>query len=320
MKAIVWNHELRLQEDYPPPVTKDGEALIRVLKAGVCNTDLEITKGYMGFTGVLGHEFVGIVEGVTGEGKLVGKRVVGDINCSCGICSYCLRGLRTHCPSRTTLGIAGKDGAFAEYITLPERNLLEVPDVLSDEEAVFTEPLAAAFEITDQIHVKPTDRVIVVGDGKLGLLCALALKLTQADVTLVGKHKEKLEIVMGQQVDAILLDELMMGRDYDIVVEATGRADGLETALGLVRPRGTIVLKSTVADRKEMSLTPIVVDEIHMIGSRCGPFAPALRAMSTGLVDVKPMVTEVFPFERGIEAFEKSKEKGSIKVIIDFSS
>ncbi|MBA4417671.1 MAG: alcohol dehydrogenase [Syntrophus sp. (in: bacteria)] len=320
MKAIVWDKGLRFVEDYPPPEPKKGEALIRVIMAGICNTDLEIMKGYMGFTGILGHEFVGVVEVVTGDNRcLIGRRVVGEINCGCGMCpAYCLKGLQNHCPGRTTLGIAKKDGAFAEYITLPEGNLYEVPDNLSDEEAVFTEPLAAAFEITDQIHVKPTDRVLVIGDGKLGLLCALALKLTGADVSLAGRHGAKLEIAQDQQVTAITIEELIIEKIYDIVVEATGRPDGLATALKLVRPRGTIVLKSTVADERRINLTPVVVDEIHLVGSRCGPFKPALRAMSKGGINVKPLISGIFPFSEAPRAFEKARERESLKIIIDF--
>ncbi len=319
MKAIVWNGMLNLVDDYPRPVPKDGEALIRVTMAGICNTDLEITKGYMGFRGVLGHEFVGVVEGASRDCGWTGKRVVGDINCSCGVCSYCTAGMRTHCPSRTTLGIAGRDGAFAEYVALPESNLFEVPDAVSDEEAVFTEPLAAAFEVAQQIHVRPTDRVVVIGDGKLGLLCALALRLTGADVKLVGKHEKKMEIARAQHIETVHLDRMAMKKSYDVVVEATGRADGLETAMDLVRPRGTIVLKSTVAERKEMCLTPVVVDEITVSGSRCGPFAPAIRAISEGLVDVKPLISAIIPFQEGMDAFEKSKENEIIKILMDFS-
>ena len=320
MKAVVWNKELRFVEDYPVPEPKDGDALIRVRMAGICNTDLEITKGYMGFSGVLGHEFVGIVERPgDGLGHLAGRRVVGEINCACGNCAYCRKGMKTHCPQRTTLGIAGRDGAFAEYITLPEANLFEVPPNVPDEEAAFAEPLAAAFEIMEQVHVRPADRVLVMGDGKLGILSALVMKLTGARLTLTGKHEEKLAIARGSGVEAVPVADLGADRPYDIVVEATGTADGLEQALKRVRPRGTIVLKSTVAERKVMDLTLIVIDEITVVGSRCGPFGAALRALSGGLIDVKPLITAIFPFGRAREAFDLARKPGTLKTLITFT-
>ena len=319
MKAVVWDNRLRYVGDYPEPVPPAGEALIRVRMAGICNTDLEITKGYMGFTGVLGHEFVGLVEKAAAPfSHLTGKRVVGEINCGCGKCPYCLGGMKTHCPARTTLGIGGRDGAFAEYMTLPVENLLEVPANVADEEAVFTEPLAAAFEITEQIHVKPTDRVLVMGDGKLGLLSAFVLSLTRADVTLAGKHEDKLKIAGDKRIRAVPIGNLAKDRVYDMVVEATGTAGGIRRAMELVRPRGTIVLKSTVAESKEISLTPVVVDEITVIGSRCGPFEPAMRALSNRLIDVKPLITAIYPVEKAIEAFERAAERNSLKVVLTF--
>jgi len=319
MKAVLWDNGLRYVEDYPEPQPPAGEALIRVRMAGICNTDLEITKGYMGFKGVLGHEFVGCVERA-GEpfGRLEGKRVVGEINCGCGKCPYCLGGMKTHCPARTTLGIGGRDGAFAEYVTLPVENLLEVPANVTDEEAVFTEPLAAAFEITEQVHVKPTDKVLVMGDGKLGLLSAFVLSLTRADVTLAGKHEDKLKMAEDKRIETVFIGNLGKDRVYDIVVEATGTAGGIKQAMELVKPGGTIVLKSTVAESKEISLNPIVVDEIKVIGSRCGPFEPALRALSSGLIDVKPLITAIYPIEKAMEAFERAADRNSLKVILTF--
>jgi threonine dehydrogenase-like Zn-dependent dehydrogenase len=319
MKAIIWDKKLRYVDDHPVPAPADGEALVRIWMAGICNTDLEITKGYMGFAGVLGHEFVGIVEKVEGPFRhLAGKRVVGDINCVCGKCAYCLGNMKTHCPNRTTLGITGRDGAFAEYMTIPVENLLKVPHNVPDGEAVFTEPLAAAFEITDQVHIKPTDRVLVMGDGKLGLLSAFVLTLTQARVTLTGKHEDKLKIARDRQIEAVTLESVSNDRAYDVVIEATGTAEGIAQALALVKPRGTIVLKSTVAVSKEINLTPVVVDEIKVIGSRCGPFEPALRALSKGLIDVKPLITATYPIEKAMEAFERAKDKNSLKVLISF--
>lgn len=237
MKAIIFNDKLKFLNDYPIPEPAEGEALIRVTMAGICNTDIEITKGYSGFRGVIGHEFVGKVERINGsDQELAGKRVVGEINCSCGSCEHCSGGLRTHCQERKVLGIVNKDGAMAEYITLPLMNLFEVPENVADEEAVFTEPLAAAYEITDQIKIRPSDNILVMGDGKLGLLVSLVLNLVRP-VTLLGKHESKLRLAEDQGVKTILLKDLKPGRNYDIVVDATGSAMGFETAIGLVKPR-----------------------------------------------------------------------------------
>ena len=319
MKAIIFDEKLRFVKDCPVPKPEKNEALIKTSMAGICNTDLEITKGYMGFKGILGHEFVGVVERVSGKARyLIGKRVVGEINCGCGECDYCVKGFKNHCPDRTTLGITGKDGVFAEYMTLPVDNLLEVPEHVADEEAIFTEPLAAAFEITRQIHIRPTDKILVLGDGKLGILCALVLNLTQADVTLAGKHEKKLHIARDQHVKALKIEHLEIAKKYDIVVEVTGSADGFKMALKFVKPKGTIILKSTVAEGKEMNLTPVVIDEIKVIGSRCGPFEPALRAISRKLIDVKPLISGIFTFDEAKIAFYKAKEKDTLKIMIDF--
>ena len=319
MKVINFDGKQITRKDCPIPEPKEGEALIKVLKAGICNTDIEITKGYMGFFGVLGHEFVGIVEKINGvDREFLGKRVVGEINCGCGVCEYCFKGVQTHCQNRSVLGIFNKDGCFAEYITLPLKNIYEVPYNVSNEEAVFAEPLAAAFEITEQIQIKPTNKVLVLGDGKLGLLISLVLHLTQAEVLLVGKHREKLDIAEKQKVKTCLFQELEIKKDFDIVVEATGRIEGFETAQKLVKPRGVIVLKSTIASDKELNLAPIVIDEITIVGSRCGPFAPALKALGNKLVDVKPLITREFCYEKAEEAFELSKTKGVLKVLLSF--
>jgi len=319
VRAIVFDRGLRFVGDYPVPEPKGNEALVRVVLAGICNTDIEIVRGYMGFKGVLGHEFVGVVQMVQGKAQhLVGRRVVGEINCACGLCAYCLGGMKTHCPKRTTLGISGKDGAFADYAILPVRNLYAVPDSVTDEEAVFTEPLAAAFEVTEQLHIKPTDKILVMGDGKLGILIALVLSLTQADVTLLGKHKHKQRIAREQGLSVLNLAELRSRREYDVVVEATGRAEGFQMALALVKQRGTVVLKTTVAGKMETNLAPIVVDEIHLVGSRCGPFEPALKALKTKQIDVLPLITAVYPVSKAIEAFNKAREKDSLKTLLSF--
>ncbi len=319
MKAIVFDNELRFVEDYPVPEPHNNEALIRTLMAGICNTDIEITKGYMGFKGVIGHEFIGVVEKINGKDqKLVGKRVGGEINCGCGVCKYCKKGLKNHCPDRKVLGIFNKDGAFAEYITLPLENLHKVPENISDDEAVFTEPLAAAFEITKQVQIKPEDKILVLGDGKLGLLISFVLRLYNSGLTLVGKHEEKLKIAREQNINTALPDNLQIKKDYDIVIDATGSADGFEMALKLVKPRGVVVLKSTVAEGRPINLAPAVIDEITVIGSRCGPFEPALEALSKRLINVRPLITEIFPFSKAKIAFDRTMEKGSLKIIIDF--
>jgi len=310
---------LHLIDNYRQPQPEENEALIRVLMAGICGTDMEIMKGYKGFKGVPGHEFVGVVEKVSGGySNLVGKRVVAEINLGCGVCELCVRGLEKHCPERTALGISDKDGVFAEYVTLPLRNLWEVPGGVADEQAVFTEPLAAAFEIVEQVHVKPTDRVLVLGDGKLGLLAALVLAIGGANVVLAGKHEEKLAIAKQQRIVTKKVEKLSKKKAYEIVVEATGSASGIEVALDVVRSQGTIVLKSTVADETKISLTRAVVDEVTLVGSRCGPFPPAIAALASGRVDVGPFISAVYPFSEALKALEKAAEKGAVKVLLDF--
>lgn len=320
MKAIEFDKEIIFHQDYRRPVPGEGEALIKVSMAGICNTDLEITKGYMGFKGILGHEFCGTVEQVNGnDAGFLGKRVVGEINCACNNCSYCKSGMSTHCTNRSVLGIAGKDGCFASYITLPLQNLHTIPSSLSDEEATFAEPLAAAMQISRQVHIKSTDSIIVLGDGKLGLLIALTLKLTPAKVLLAGRHNSKLDIARAQGVDSVLIKDLQIEKNYDIVVDATGSAAGFEQALSLVKPRGTLVLKSTVADSKPLNLAALVIDEINLVGSRCGPFAPAIRALEKKLIHVKPLVSHIFKPEDALKALEASRTKGILKVLFDFS-
>jgi threonine dehydrogenase-like Zn-dependent dehydrogenase len=313
--ALLLNGKLKLVDDYPTPEPPPGEALIRVDVAGVCNTDLELVKGYHQFRGVPGHEFVGVVERAPDAEAWEGRRVVGEINVACGTCPTCRANRPTHCPHRTTLGIRGRDGAFAEYLTLPITNLHPVPDALSDEVAVFTEPLAAACEIVQQVHVHPTDRVIVVGDGKLGLLCAQVLALTGCDLTVVGHHREKLGIVARQGIPTVLGDADVEG-GADVVVEATGHPGGYAAARRLVRPRGTVVLKSTYHGSLDANLTAVVVDEITLVGSRCGPFAPALRLLERGLVEVAPLIQARYPFSEVLTAFEHAAQPGALKVLV----
>jgi len=307
---------LKFTADRPTPTPRPGEALIRVRVAGVCNTDLELVKGYMQFKGIPGHEFVGVVERAPGAEEWEGRRVVGDINIACGDCPTCRAGRPTHCPHRTTLGIAGRDGAFAEYLTLPVRNLYPVPNSLSDETAVFAEPLAAACEIIQQVHVHPTDRVIVLGDGKLGLLCAQVLALTGCALTVVGHHQEKLDI-LAQRGIATALGEEAVEAEADLVVEATGHPAGYAAARRLVRPRGIIVLKSTYHGPVDADLTMAAVDEITLVGSRCGPFAPALRLLEQDLVDVLPLIQARYPLDEATTAFEHAARPGALKVLVD---
>ncbi len=322
MKAIVFDKELKLVNDYKKPVPKEGEALIRVTLAGICNTDYEITKGYMGYVGILGHEFVGVVEEINGENKsLLGKRVVAEISYGCDSpdCEWCNKKNYRHCPDRHTLGIWKKDGCFAEYLTMPVKVLFEVPDNVPDEQAVFVEPLAAACEITEQLHIEPTQKVVVLGDGKLGLTTALTLKAQNFDVLLVGKHQNKLDIAKAQGVETKLLSEFKIEKKYDVVVEATGSASGFETSMALTKPRGVLVLKSTVASGKELNLAPIVIDEITVLGSRCGQFGPALRLLENKRIDFKPFISKIYTIDEALEAFEANKAKESIKILIKIS-
>src|SRR5207302_4288489 len=330
MRALVRrNTSLVLDRHHLMPTPLDGEALIRVLQAGICNTDLEIIRGYMEFQGVLGHEFVGIVEevldksGIPSASPLIGKRVVGEINAACHRpdCFSCQHNMPTHCPNRTTLGIVNRDGALAEYLTLPIENLHRVPDNVSDEEAVFVEPLAANFEILEQVHLKPTDSVVILGDGKMGQLAAQVLTLSGCEVVMVGKHEEKLALAEKRGVRTYVLAgaqgfTLENGRRVDMVVECTGSAQGLEMALRLVRPRGTIILKSTVADKSTLHLAPIVIDEIRVQGSRCGPFAPALRALSQKHIDVRPLISARYTLDEVLAAFQHAGQRGVLKVLV----
>ncbi len=321
MKAVEFrNNEIILNNDAKKPELKTNEALIRVKLAGICNTDIEITKGYMGFSGILGHEFVGVVEEVNSPDKsLIGKRVVGEINAGCGDCEWCGKGLERHCPNRGTLGIWQKEGCMADYVNLPIENLVLVPDNLTDEEATLVEPFAAAFEILEQLHIKPADKVVILGDGKLGLNIGLALSTIPCDLLHVGRHQNKLDIVAAQKVNTILSKDLKIEKKYDVVIDATGSVDGFETALALVKPRGVLVLKSTVAGDKPLNMAPIVIDEITILGSRCGQFAPAVKFLEKKLVNLKPLIDKTFDAKDAIKAFEYSRQKGILKVLLNFA-
>jgi threonine dehydrogenase-like Zn-dependent dehydrogenase len=316
MRALVFDGQLKL-EDRPKPRFTGEECLVRVLKAGICNTDLEITRGYFGFNGVLGHEFVGVVEASL-ESTLIGKRVVGEINAACQQCEYCAQNLQRHCPNRTVLGILKRDGAFREYLTLPQQNLHLVPDNVSDQEAVFTEPIAAACEIVDQVEIGPSHSVVILGDGKLGLLISMVLSKTGCSLTLVGKHANKMNLLSDYPIRQIPLDSAQsLPKVFDVVVEATGSACGWELALRLVKPRGTLVLKSTFHGHLAFNPAPIVVDEITVIGSRCGRFEPALRLLEQKEIHPTRLLYKTLPLDRGLEAFEMAQMPGVLKVLLE---
>jgi alcohol dehydrogenase len=322
MRALVLNDGVNLISDYPSPAQSPlpaGEALIRVRQAGICNTDLELTRGYASFQGVLGHEFVGVVEKCPSDPAWVGQRVVGEINAVCGICAECLAGRPTHCVSRTALGIRGRDGAFAEYFTLPVENLHVVPDAVSDDGAIFVEPLAAALSVTDLIHIRPTDRVVLLGDGKLGLLLAQVLRLTGCGLSVIGHHAEHLGLLSSFGIDTYRTDSATPNPvlTADVVIEATGTPSGFEAARGMVRPRGKLVLKSTYRDAVDVDLSRVVVDELHIIGSRCGPFEPALRLLARHLVEVDPLIDARFPLSEGESALEQAAQRGALKVVLE---
>jgi alcohol dehydrogenase len=315
MRALVCDHGLRYDAAYPEPALPSGEAIVRVSLAGICNTDVELVRGYMGFQGVLGHEFVGEVVQAP-DPTWLGKRVVGDINAACYACETCRAGRHTHCPHRTTLGIFRRDGAFADFLRLPIPNLYSVPDVVTDEQAVFVEPLAAACEILEQVAIRPTHRVVVLGDGKLGLLVSAVLRLIGADLRLVGRHREKLAIATAWGVVAQHgADDLPAGW-ADVVVECTGSPTGYVLARKLIRPRCTLVLKSTFHGDLPVELSTLVVDEITLVGSRCGPFAPALRLLESGLVDPTPLISAEYVLSDGEAALARAVEPGVLKVLL----
>jgi threonine dehydrogenase-like Zn-dependent dehydrogenase len=314
MRALYWDgRELGFNSAYPAPANDPHSALVKVRLAGICSTDLQIFKGYMDFTGVPGHEFVGQVS--EGPVDLLGKRVAGEINFACGRCDLCAGALGRHCPNRRVMGILGADGAFAEYLKIPVANLHQVPDSVADEEAVFTEPLAAALEILEQVQAGPGDEVLVLGDGKLGNLCAQALRLAGAKVTVLGKHQDKLKLLKRAGVRTLLLND-WQPRFFDIVIEATGAAAGLELALSAVRPRGTLVLKSTLAEKHQVSLAPVVINEINVVGSRCGLFPPALEALKDKRVSVTPLIEEIYPLSDGLAAVHHAGRSGARKVLL----
>ena len=314
MKALSFDGKnLNFVDDYPMP--KDGEALVKVSLAGICGTDLEILQGYMSYDGVPGHEFVGVVEKSKNK-DLVGKRVVGEINVGCNNCDSCKKGMNRHCPKRTVLGILNRNGAFAEYLSLPEENLHVIPDSLSDKQAVFVEPVAAAFEIIEQVSLKPGWKIAIVGDGRLSQLIVAVLKTKCSDITCFGKHQNKLDrlekIGIETKIGISPGDQYM----FDLVIEATGSNSGFLDSMKLVKPKGIVILKSTIASKENLDLTPTVVNEITLVGSRCGPFKPAINALSTGVVSVDNLIESDYPLEQFHEAFEKAKEPNTLKVVL----
>lgn len=320
MRALVLSDQLTFTNDRPMPQPPAGEALIRVTRAGICNTDVEILKGYFGFKGVLGHEFVGVVTQLAAQHSeiAIGDRVVGEINCV--PCDSPSRDFfeRAQDPSRNTLGIDRRDGAFADYTTLPIVNLHRVPASVSDDEAVFVEPLAAACQILEQVHVKPTDRVAVIGDGKLGLLCAQVLATVPCDLIALGRHANKLEILRRRGISTrVVSPEETFARQFDVAVECTGSAAGFDVARQMLRPRGTLVLKSTYQGLPQANLTMLVVDEITVIGSRCGPFAAALRLLEQKRIDVQSLIHARYPLSQGIDALAHAQQPGVLKILLE---
>ena len=315
MRALVFDGSLSLRPRHPEPPAEAGDTLLRVRQAGVCATDLEITRGYMGFKGVLGHEFV--AEVVSSPDKdLVGQRVVGEINVVCGRCDLCLSGLSNHCRNRTVLGILNRDGAFADFVRLPAVNLHVLPRAVDDDAAVFVEPLAAAFQVLKQVKVDPKKWVTVLGDGRLGLLVAQVLRDAGCPVRVIGKHPDKLALCEKWSIRSRPLADIVPRHDQDVVVDCTGSAGGFELAMQMVRPRGTIVLKSTFAAGKPLNLAPLVIDEINVVGSRCGPFREAIRALAEKRVDVASLIHRRMRIEQGVEALELASRPGVLKVLL----
>lgn len=318
MKALVYTDALKLYTAWADPQPADGEVLVAPTLAGICATDLEIVKGYMHFTGVLGHECVGHV--VAGPSAWQGRRVVVEINCVCGTCEMCQAGLSNHCRRRTVLGIDGRDGVFAERVAVPERNLHAVPDAVSDRQAVFVEPLAAAFQVVKQCPVEKRTRVAVVGAGRLGLLVAQVLQQTGADLEVVGRNERSLAFCERHGIRATSVAEFSPRADKDLVVECSGSPAGFELAVRMLRPRGRLVLKSTYAGGAPIDLAPVVVHELHVVGSRCGPFADAIKALARGQIDVETMISREWPLDRGVEAIQAAGDPRYLKVLLTINA
>ena len=314
VKATIFDGKhITLDKNYPDP--EFNETLVRVSLAGICGTDLEILDGYMQYNGILGHEFVGVIE-KSNNSDLIGKRVVGEINAGCGKCDSCVNGMERHCPSRTVLGILKRNGAFAEFLSLPEKNLHVIPDSISDEQAVFVEPLAAAFEINEQVSLKPEWNVAVVGDGRLAQLIIQVIKLTCSNITCFGKHEKKLEGLVQSGIKIKVGIESTDEQLFDLVIEATGSNSGFSDTMKLVKPRGTVILKSTIASRENLDLTPTIINEITLIGSRCGLFKPAIEALASGKISVNSMIDSTFSLEKFEDAIIYAKKPDTLKVFL----
>ena len=314
VKATIFDGKhITLDKNYPDP--EFNETLVRVSLAGICGTDLEILDGYMQYNGILGHEFVGVIE-KSNNSDLIGKRVVGEINAGCGKCDSCVNGMERHCPSRTVLGILKRNGAFAEFLSLPEKNLHIIPDSISDEQAVFVEPLAAAFEINEQVSLKPEWNVAVVGDGRLAQLIIQVIKLTCSNITCFGKHEKKLEGLVQSGIKIKVGIESTDEQLFDLVIEATGSNSGFSDTMKLVKPRGTVILKSTIASRENLDLTPTIINEITLIGSRCGLFKPAIEALASGKISVNSMIDSTFSLEKFEDAIIYAKKPDTLKVFL----
>lgn len=315
MKALVFDGSLRFDANRAKASPAEGDVLVQVSLAGICATDLEIVNGYSGFRGVPGHEFVGIV--AQGSADLLGRRVVAEINCVCGRCDMCTSGLAKHCRRRSVIGIVGRDGTFAEFVAVPRRNCHVLPDSISDEEAVFVEPLAAAIQITQQLRFEPRMRVAVLGSGRLGLLVAQVLAGTGCGPTVIGRNPRTLELADRKGIRSQLVGEIRRHNEFDVVVDCTGSVEGLPIALNLVRPRGTIVMKTTCASKLTLDASPIVVNEVSLVGSRCGPFPDAISALLRHQVDVASLITRRYPVSRGVDAFEDARSPETLKVLLD---
>jgi threonine dehydrogenase-like Zn-dependent dehydrogenase len=313
MRALVFDPSPTFRNDYPDPQAPPGENLIRVRMAGICGTDLELAKGYMGYRGIPGHEFVGEVVG--GVNALpMGKRIVGEINSGCGRCELCRANLARHCPNRTVLGIVGRDGAFAEYLTLPDGNLVDLPDTIPDELGVFVEPVAASYEVLEQVHLGRNEKILILGDGRLGGILGFVLWAEGYDPVIAGHYAEKLEFLAALGLKTRLEQHLQPG--FDTVVDCTGKVSGFKRAAELVRPRGRIILKSTAASSADLNLAPIVINEISVIGSRCGRFAPAVEALASGKVDPRPLISAVYPLADALTALEAASDPKNFKVLL----
>jgi len=314
MKALHFDgQKMTFLTDHNNP--KPGETLVKINLAGICGTDIEILNGYMSYQGIPGHEFVGVVK-ESENAHLIGKRVVGEINVGCGICESCKKGLERHCPHRTVLGILRRDGAFAQYLSLPEKNVHVIPDQIKDEQAIFVEPLAAAFEIKEQINLKQESNIALVGDGRLAQLVALVLNLSCQNITCYGRHKNKLELLKNLGIKTKIGIDSDDNQKFDLVVEATGSNSGFTDSMKLIKPKGTVILKSTLASKTNLDLTSMVINEVSVIGSRCGPFRPAINALASGRISVDNLIDSTYSLEKFQDAFEQAKKPDILKVLL----